>query len=175
MNPKNRDALRARVVKAAEAALAARIYATSIDVLVGIGWLDPGAVDSWRRGQLDCLERAIQANPSRVSEAMKLFHQWADEKGLKPSQTDYVARSARREMLRFSMSGDRAIEMHYRTHWVSQREAARALGRESRSAAGSGGDSAPEQGLDVPPLWRLRRTSDHGGAGTGVSALCRPG
>jgi hypothetical protein len=37
MNPKNRNALAQRVVKAAEAALAVQGYASSIDVLVGIG------------------------------------------------------------------------------------------------------------------------------------------
>ena len=36
MNPKNRNALAQRVVKAAEAALAAQGYASSIDVLVGM-------------------------------------------------------------------------------------------------------------------------------------------
>ena len=40
MNPNNRNALAQRVVKAAEAALAAQGYASAIDVLVGIGWLD---------------------------------------------------------------------------------------------------------------------------------------
>jgi hypothetical protein len=37
MNPKNRNALAQRVVKAAEAALAVQGYASSIGVLVGIG------------------------------------------------------------------------------------------------------------------------------------------
>ena len=60
MNPKNRNALAQRVVKAAEAALAAQGYASSIDVLVGIGWLDAGKVEQWRRGQVDYLERVVQ-------------------------------------------------------------------------------------------------------------------
>jgi hypothetical protein len=106
MNPKNRDALAQRVVKAAEAALAAQGYASSIDVLVGIGWLDTGKVEQWRRGQIDYLERVVQSNLSRISEAMKLFRSWAAGRGLSASQTSYVARRPGRQTLRFSRSGD---------------------------------------------------------------------
>ena len=120
MNPKNRNALAQRVNKAAEAALAAQGYASSIDVLVGIGWLDPGKVEQWRRGQIDYLERGVQSNLSRISDAMKLFRAWAAGRGLLASQTSYVARRPGREMLRFSRSGDPKIEALYRTHWVSQ-------------------------------------------------------
>jgi hypothetical protein len=119
MNRKNRASLADRVSKAAEAALAARSFVSSIDVLVGIGWLDPGAVERWRRGQIDCLERDVQSNLPRISEAMKLFRSWAAAKGLSPSLTDYVARTPQRRTLRFSRSGDHTIGKLYRTHWVS--------------------------------------------------------
>src|SRR5216683_4044437 len=79
MNPKNRNALAQRVVNAAEAALAAQGYASSIDVLVGIGWLDAKKVEEWRRGQIDYLERVVQGNLPRISEAMKLFRSWRPE------------------------------------------------------------------------------------------------
>jgi len=119
MNPENRRKLRERVIKAAEAALEARNYVSSIDVLVGIGWLDPGAVKRWRQGQVDYLERAIQTNLARISEAMKLFRTWAAAKGLVPSETAYVAQQPQRQALRFSKSGNPTIEKLYRTHWVS--------------------------------------------------------
>jgi hypothetical protein len=120
MNPKNRNALAQRVVEAAEAALAAQGYASSINVLVGIGWLDAGKLEQWRRGQIDYLEHAIQTNPPRISEAMKLFRSWAAQSGLSASPTSYIARSPQRQTLRFSQSGDPTIEVLYRTHWVSQ-------------------------------------------------------
>jgi hypothetical protein len=116
---KNRKALADRVVRAAAAALAAQGYVSSIDVLVGIGWLDAGAVERWRRGQIDYLERVVQANLSRISEAMKLFRSWAAGMGLFASPTGYVARTPRRQTLRFSNSGNPTIEGLYRTHWVS--------------------------------------------------------
>ncbi len=119
MTPQNRKKLADRVTKAAEAALAAQSYVSPVDVLVGIGWLDPGAVKRWRQGQVDYLERALQTNPSRISEAMTLFRSWATAKGLVPSETHYVARTPQRQTLRFSNSGDPTIEQLYRTHWLS--------------------------------------------------------
>ena len=50
-----------RVARAAEAALAAKRFVAAVDILVGIGWLDPGAMERWRRGQIDCLEGVVQA------------------------------------------------------------------------------------------------------------------
>jgi hypothetical protein len=119
MHPKNRATLADRVARAAGAALAAQGYASPIDVLVGIGWVDAGSLERWRRGQIDCLEGVIQTNPNRVSEAMRLFGAWAAERGLYASPTQYVARTPQRQRLRFSLSGDPGIEALYRTHWVS--------------------------------------------------------
>ena len=119
MSRKNRTPLASRVVKAAEAALAAKSYVSSIDVLVGIGWLDAGTVERWRRGQIDCLERVVQVNLPLLSEAMKLFRSWAIARGLSASPTQYVARTPQRQMLRFSRSGGPALEELYRTHWLA--------------------------------------------------------
>jgi hypothetical protein len=119
MIPKNRAKLAARVGRAAHAALVDKGYASSIDVFLGMGWLDPGAVERWRRGQTDCLERVVQANLKRISVAMKLFRAWAAGRGLYASATAYVARRPGRPTLRFSRSGNPNIEAAYRTHWVS--------------------------------------------------------
>jgi hypothetical protein len=116
MHPKNRKKLAGRVIKAAEVALAARKFVSSIDVLVGMGWLDSQAVQRWRLGQVDYLERAVQANLSRISKAMKLFRSWATERALIPRETHYKRRS---QTLRFSKSGHPSLERMYRTHWVS--------------------------------------------------------
>jgi hypothetical protein len=50
---------------------------------------------------------------------MELFRSWATAQGLTASSTAYVARTPRRQTLRFSRSGNPAIEASYRTHWVS--------------------------------------------------------
>jgi len=98
MSRKNRNALADRVVRAAKAALAAQDYVSPIDVLVGIGWLDARTVEHWRRGQIDCLERAVQTNLPRISEAMKLLRSWATERNLSasPRTMSRVHRNARR-------------------------------------------------------------------------------
>jgi hypothetical protein len=119
MGRKNRIPLVDRVASAAQATLADQDYVSLVDVFNRIGWLDPGAVRRWQQGQIDCLERAIQTNPARVSEAMELFRSWAIGKGLSPRLTQPVARTAQRETLCFSVSGDPDIEQLYGTQWVS--------------------------------------------------------
>ena len=115
----NRKPLPDRIAGAAEAALAARGYVSPVDVFTGIGWLDPGAAERWRRGQVDCIESAAQTSLPRILEALTLLQSWATERGLSPSQADYVTRTPQRQALRFSRSGDPALETQYRTHWVS--------------------------------------------------------
>lgn len=52
MNPDNRNKLRARVVRAAEAVLARQGYVSAVDVLSGIGWLDQATLKRWKQAQL---------------------------------------------------------------------------------------------------------------------------
>jgi hypothetical protein len=66
MHRKNRTSLVDRIATAAEASLAAQAYVSPIDVLIGIRWLDPGALQRWRQGQIDCLERSIQTPLPRI-------------------------------------------------------------------------------------------------------------
>lgn len=115
----NSTRLTQRVVRAAEAALSERQFVSAIDVLVGMGWLAPSQVDAWRQGRVDSLERVTQVNLSKLSAAMKVFRSWARDQGLVPSETAYVVRTRDRRPLRFTRSGDPAIERAYRTHWVS--------------------------------------------------------
>lgn len=108
------------MVRVAEDALAHHQYVSAIDVLTGMGLLAPAHFDAWRKGRIDFLERIIQGNLKKISRSMKLFHQWARAKGLRPSETRYM-RSTRagKVDLQFSKSGDPDIERRYRTHYVS--------------------------------------------------------
>jgi hypothetical protein len=160
MNRRNRGKLADRVVRAAEASLATQHYVRPIDMLVGIGWLDPEAEKRWRQGQIDCLEGAVQANLSRLSEAMKLFRSWATGKGLFASETTHVARTPRRETLRFSRSGDPNIERLYRTHWVSPE-----LSEKKRERLAEKASRTPEL-VVIRPLnqeWTCHRCGGTGG------------
>ena len=76
-------------------------------------------MERWRRGQIACLEDALQVDQSRILEAMQLFRSWAITRGLLASPTAYVDRTPQRGTLRFGRSGNPEIETSYRTHWVS--------------------------------------------------------
>jgi len=159
MSRQNRVPLADRVARAAEAALAAEHLVSAIDILVGIGWLDPGAVGRWRRGQINCLEEAIQTEPPRISEAMRLFQAWATARGLSVGETVYVDRTPHRRTLRFSRSGNPAVEALYRTHWVSSKLSEKKRERLVRKAS-----RAPEL-VVIQPLndeWRCHRCGSSG-------------
>jgi hypothetical protein len=143
-----------RVVEAAEAALAAQHYASPLDVFLRIGWLNGSTVAGWRQGRTDCLEAAIQASPARIDEALELLRAWAAAKGLCASETSYAARTPQRQILRFSRSGDPALEQTYRTHWLST-----ALPEKKRQRLAEKTNRAPEL-VVIQPLndkWTCHR------------------
>ncbi|MGD9880220.1 MAG: hypothetical protein AB7F22_21235 [Reyranella sp.] len=160
MSRKNRRPLADRVAEAAGAALAAQHYVSAIDVLVRMGWLDPGAVKLWRLGRVPCLERVVQSNLPRISEAMKAFRSWATAKGLFPSETHYIARTSQRQTLRFSQNGDPTIERPYRTHWVSK-----VLSERKRERLAEKASKAPELVVILPwnSDWTCHRCGNGGG------------
>lgn len=114
-----RISLDRRVARACEDALAEQRYVSAVEVLARLGWLAPSHLDQWRQGRVDCLEHVVQANLHKQATALRLMRGWATERGLKASETDYVARTRDRRRLRFSVSGQTDIERAYRTHWVS--------------------------------------------------------
>ncbi len=115
-----RQDLKPRVERAAEAALARQHHVSALDVLCGMGLLAPTHLDAWRQGRIDFLERVIQGNPSKISSSLAIFHDWAQQKGLPPSEAEYV-RTTRTgtEPLRFTESADPAIEKRYCLCYVS--------------------------------------------------------
>jgi Uncharacterized conserved protein (DUF2293) len=127
-----RQNLEQRVTLAAEAALAEQRYVSVVDVLVGLGWLAPSHLDQWRQGRVESLEGVVQANLSKVTAAMAAFRRWARDRGLNPSETDYVARTRDRRRLQFSVSGDAGIERAYRAHWVSPDLSKRTIEKQSK-------------------------------------------
>lgn len=116
----NQRELESRVIRAAETALSSQQYVSAIDVLCGMGLLHAAQVDLWRKGRVGFLEEVIQGNLSKISSSMEIFRRWAREKGLKPSETAYLRKARSGTVpLKFSKSGDPAIEKNYRTHYVS--------------------------------------------------------
>lgn len=119
MSSASQSRLERHVTQAADRALAERHYVTAIDILAGVGWLTPAHIEDWRRGRIPYLERVVGTNLHKISTAMQMFRRWAERRDLTPSETVYVSWTCDRHPLRFSKTGDPAIEHAYRTHWVS--------------------------------------------------------
>lgn len=112
--------LEERVYRAAEAALVRQHYICLIDVLCGMRLLASSTVDSWRKGRIEFLESEIQGSPNKISSSIAIFLRWAQEKGLKPSETDYVRLAQSGNVpLRFFRNGDPQIEKIFCTYYVS--------------------------------------------------------
>jgi len=41
-------------------------YVSPLDVLPGVGWLDLGTAERWRRGQIDCIESVCRPALPRI-------------------------------------------------------------------------------------------------------------
>lgn len=115
----NQTKFELKVARVAEAAVANRHFVTAKDVLVGIAWLTPPLVEDWRRGRIPYLERVVGANLHKISTVMRYLRHWAQQRGLNPCETVYVAWTRDWHPLRFSKTGDPNIERAYRTYWVS--------------------------------------------------------
>jgi hypothetical protein len=112
--------LTARVIRAAEAALANKQHVCLIDVLGGMGLLSWNSVAAWRKGRIGSLYESIQGSPAKIEDSIGAFRAWAFKKGLHPSETDYLRQTPAGPVhLQFSASGDPAIEAVFKTHFVS--------------------------------------------------------
>jgi hypothetical protein len=150
--------LEERVVRAAEAALAHQQFVGPVDVLLGLGWLPASRLKAWRLGRVDVLERAVGVNLHKLNDAMEIFSRWARARALLPRETAYVSQTRDRRTLRFSASGNPAIERAYRTHWVSPELTERKRERLALKR------DAPPQLVVVSPLhaWTCARCGETG-------------
>src|SRR5258708_4894114 len=82
--------LRDRVLRACESALADHQSVTPIDVLVGMNLLASSNVEAWKRGRLEFLADLIQAGPDKFRTSMRVFLDWALDKGLTKSEVRYT-------------------------------------------------------------------------------------
>ncbi|WP_026421528.1 DUF2293 domain-containing protein [Actinokineospora inagensis] len=107
-----------RVTTVAEDLLRRKRVVAPLDVLTGLGWLGSRSVQSWELGREPQLDSLASVAPDRLAEALTLLHEWAAANGLLRSEVDYVAATRDRRALRFSRTGDPAVELAFRTQWT---------------------------------------------------------
>ncbi|WP_307849637.1 DUF2293 domain-containing protein [Qaidamihabitans albus] len=90
-----------------------------MDVLCGIGWLTGNVVDDWRAGRAPDLACRATVGDDKLATALGYLREWAEERGLLPSEIAYLARTRDTRPLRFTANGDDDTECAFRTHWVS--------------------------------------------------------
>lgn len=113
------DRLYPRVVRAVEALLARGKVVAPVDVLVGMGLLDPAKLRDWRLGRVPYLEKVIGCNLTRLSRLLRILRFHAHDLRLVPSGTAYMRwGKGPRRRLRFTKTGDRKLEEAYSRHFV---------------------------------------------------------
>ena len=113
------DKLYPRVVKAARTLLARGKVVAPVDVLVGIGLLEPRRLEDWRLGRVPYLEKVIDCNLTRFSRLLRILRFHAHDLKLVPSVTAYMRwGKGPKQRLRFTKTGDPKLEGAYARHFV---------------------------------------------------------
>jgi len=113
------DKLVERVIRAAEAELAAGRDVCLLNLFNLLGMLAPRHIKEWRDGQIDVLETTINAGPQKVRKVVETFHGWAQARRLKPVEFPYLRKTRAGDVpLFFTDGGVPEREAPYRTHYV---------------------------------------------------------
>ncbi|MFW5416425.1 DUF2293 domain-containing protein [Nocardiopsis sp. CNT-189] len=152
--------LERRVREAAEDAVRRRGAVSALDVLTGLGWVTDKAVQDWRQGRVDALDRLVQAPPEKRAAALEALRAWAERGGLAAEPVDYAAATRDRRPLRFTAEGSADTELAHRTHWVSPQATAAQRRREETRRA-----KAPD--LVVTEVQAVRECAECAESGTG--------
>lgn len=84
------DKLYPRIVRAVAAILARGKVVAPVDVLVGMGLLEPTRLEDWRFGRVPYLEKVIQGNITMLSRLLRILRFHAHNLKLVPSTTAYM-------------------------------------------------------------------------------------
>lgn len=94
-------------------------YIAFVDVFMKLGYLDPKDYEAWRMKRVPFLEKAIKINLGKINFIMKTVRRNLRNGRLKESWTGYKSWGKGKNVwLRFSKSGEDAIEKAYATHFL---------------------------------------------------------
>ena len=93
---------------------------TPLEVLLRSQRISKQQIEDWRFGRISYLERVCVGNLSKLSTILRILEHHALAIGLKPSQTVYRkwGRGGKGIVLRFSRTGEPALEAAYCRHYV---------------------------------------------------------
>jgi len=131
----NRRELEKSALEAATRCLEKRNHIALTDVFVEMGKLTAEACQTWRRGEVPYLEQVIDLNLAQITTVCRAIRSSAGRGGLKASWTAYLSSGQTpRHTLRFTKSGDPAMERHWATHYL---QAKARMGSPAQSGFGS--------------------------------------
>ncbi|RGC52963.1 hypothetical protein [Absiella sp. AM29-15] len=73
-----------------------RGYATCIDTMVSLGWLNPKDVSRWQKCEIPYLERVCGSNLGHLNTFLKAYHQYAMKNGYKKTGHAIAIRKQRK-------------------------------------------------------------------------------
>ena len=115
----NRQELRKKLGEVTGNLIREKGYITFVDVFMNCGYLDLKDYEAWRMKRIPYLEKVIKVNLGKINFIMKTVRENSRKGNLKESWTAYKSWGrGKKEWLRFSKSGEEAIEKAYATHFV---------------------------------------------------------
>jgi hypothetical protein len=108
-----------RVTAAAEAAVAEQHFVAPLDLVVRLGWLPADVPQAWRQGRLSNVTEHAAVPLDKLVLAVGHLQEWARQRGLQPSETNYLSAGRGHRPLRFTPDGPEVVERLFRTHWLS--------------------------------------------------------
>jgi hypothetical protein len=117
---KNQQQLTLKIINTASHILDEYQYVSTIDILLGLGYLSPNILEDWYRGRLTYLENGLQVGSEKLSFVIQFFHKWANQQGLIPREKNYIQKASTcTNYLIFSERAQEEIEKYYKTYYLS--------------------------------------------------------
>ncbi len=117
---KNQQQLTSKIISIASRILDENQYVSTVDILLGLGYLSPNILEDWYRGRLSYLENGLHVGSEKLGFAIQFFHEWANQQGLVTREKNYIQKaSTQTNYLMFSESAREEIEKYYKTYYLS--------------------------------------------------------
>lgn len=115
----SKDKYYPRVVQAIARILTRSDIVRPVDVLMEMGNLTKKNLDSWCKGQVPYLERVFEGSLSKASRILRIIGFHMHDLNMVPRRTVYRQKgNGKKNLLRFSKSGNKRLEEAYATHYV---------------------------------------------------------